>query len=201
MPSAVDLYFKSRKTRALQPLLCYFGEIYNFPFLLFPTDFDFLLVIGGYDGTTQLAEAELVTLDPDNNPVPPCLDSLQDFPVGLYAAAGAVDEAGNPFICGGIFLNPSGREQYDQCYKYDPQRDSWEQHGTMPYKKGFIADTEVPGLGLVMVGGEGDGVGNEVIATTDGMTFQELGRLPGPTYGGETIQKHLTINFTAYFHG
>ena len=167
--------------------------------MLFPTDFDFLLVIGGYDGTT-LAEVELVTSDPDNYPVPPCLDSLQDFPVELYGASGAVDQAGNPFLCGGTTF-PS-TTYYDQCYKYDPQRDSWEQHGTMPYKAGFIADTEVPGLGLVMVGGQGAGtVGDEVIATTDGVNFQELDRLPGPVFGGETIQKHLSINFTAYFHG
>ena len=144
----------------------------------------------------------MVTLDPDNYPVPPCLENLQALPVELYAAAGAVDEAGNPFICGGIFYTTSGRIPQDKCYKYDPQRDSWEQHGTMPYKAGFIADTEVPGLGLVMVGGQGAGtVGDEVIATTDGVNFQELGRLPGPVFGGETIQKHLSINFTAYFHG
>ena len=146
---------------------------------------------------------ELVSLDPDNFPVPSCLKNLQEIPVELYAAAGAVDEAGNPFICGGIFYTTSGRIPQDKCYKYDPQRDSWEQHGTMPYTAGFIADTEVPGLGLVMVGGEGEGsVRNEVIATTDGMTFQELDQFPpGPTCGGKTIQKHLTINFTAYFHG
>ena len=144
----------------------------------------------------------MVTLDPDNYPVPPCLENLQALPVELYAAAGAVDEAGNPFICGGIIYTTSGRISQDKCYKYDAQRDSWEQHGTMPYTAGFTADTEVPGLGLVMVGGEGDGNGNEVIATTDGMTFQELDQFPpGSTYGGKTIQKHLTINFRAYFHG
>ena len=129
---------------------------------------------------------ELVSLDPDNFPVPSCLKNLQEIPVGLYAAAGAVDETGNPFICGGVFLDSSIVPR-DECYKYDPWRDSWEQHGTMPYAAGYIADTEVPGLGLVMVGGEEDGLGDEVVATTDGVTFQELDRLPSPNLGGETI--------------
>ena len=151
-------------------------------------DFDLLLVIGGISsGSTNLVEVELVTLDPENNPVPPCLGNLRELPVGRYAAAGAVDEEGNPFICGGNFFDGSEIVYNDECYKYDTQRDSWEQHGTMPYKKGWIADTEVSGLGLVMVGGHGkvgDSVGGEVTATKDGISFQELDQLPGRTYGG-----------------
>lgn len=176
-----------------------------------PTDFDLLLVIGGYNGT-NLAEVELVSLDPDNYPVPPCLDNLKELPVARYAAAGALDEYGNPFLCGGVTFQ-SYQIIYNECFKYDPQRDSWEQHGTMPYYKGFIADTEVNGLGLVMVGGKGDSEGGEgvmyestddVIATTDGMTFQKLDQLPRASSKGETIQKHefvhIPINSIAYFH-
>ena len=35
---------------------------------------------------------ELVSLDPDNNPVPPCLTNLNNFPIGIDGAAGSVGE-------------------------------------------------------------------------------------------------------------
>ena len=52
------------------------------------------MVVGGYnyDLGGSLSDVELVSLDPDNNPVPPCLANLNDFPVEFYAAAGSVDE-------------------------------------------------------------------------------------------------------------
>ena len=46
------------------------------------------MVVGGYN----LNDVELVSLDPDDNPVPPCLVNLNDFPVDIYYAAGSVDE-------------------------------------------------------------------------------------------------------------
>lgn len=42
---------------------------------------------GGY-----INAVELVSLDPDNNPVPPCLTNLNDFPIGIDGAAGSVGE-------------------------------------------------------------------------------------------------------------
>ena len=41
------------------------------------------MVVGGYnyDLGGRLSDVELVSLDPDNNPVPPCLANLNDFPV------------------------------------------------------------------------------------------------------------------------
>ena len=52
------------------------------------------MVVGGinYDLEGSLSDVELVSLDPDNNPVPPCLANLNDFPVEFYSAAGSVDE-------------------------------------------------------------------------------------------------------------
>ena len=52
------------------------------------------MVIGGYnsDFGGYLSDVELVSLDPDNNPVPPCLANLNDFPVEIAYAAGSVDE-------------------------------------------------------------------------------------------------------------
>ena len=50
------------------------------------------MVVGGYDSSGSLADVELVSLDPDNNPVPPCLTNLNNFPVELEGAAGSVDE-------------------------------------------------------------------------------------------------------------
>ena len=49
------------------------------------------MVIGGYnDG--PLTDVELVSLDPDNNPVPPCLKDLNNFPVEIRGAAGSIGE-------------------------------------------------------------------------------------------------------------
>ena len=52
------------------------------------------MVIGGYnyDLGGELSDVELVSLDPDNNPVPPCLANLNDFLFGVQYAAGSVDE-------------------------------------------------------------------------------------------------------------
>ena len=52
------------------------------------------MVIGGYnyDLGGELSNVELVSLDPDNNPVPPCLANLNDFLFGIQYAAGSVDE-------------------------------------------------------------------------------------------------------------
>ena len=51
------------------------------------------MVVGGYNGLGgYFSDVELVSLDPDNNPVPPCLANLNDFPVEISYAAGSVDE-------------------------------------------------------------------------------------------------------------
>ena len=51
------------------------------------------MVIGGYGYSEPiLSDVELVSLDPDNNPVPPCLANLNDFPFEIAYAAGSVDE-------------------------------------------------------------------------------------------------------------
>ena len=156
-------------------------KIMNIPSLLCPTDFDLILVIGGLEFNPT--PVELVSLDPDNHPVPSCLGNLTDFPIfGLRCSAGAVDEEGNPFICGGQtrYNNDSPTEFYEQCYKYYPKTDSWEEVGSMSYSYCGVSDIEVPGLGLVMVGGldiEG-GCPSCVTATTDGISFQSLAPLP-----------------------
>ena len=53
------------------------------------------MVIGGYygggDGAGYLSDVELLSLDPDN-PVPPCLMNLSDFPVALFGASGSVGD-------------------------------------------------------------------------------------------------------------
>ena len=51
------------------------------------------MVIGGYNfDFGDLTDVELVSLDPDNNPVPPCLINLKKFPVPIQGAAGSIDE-------------------------------------------------------------------------------------------------------------
>ena len=63
------------------------------------------MVIGGYydeyydeydDPDAYLSDVELLSLDPDN-PVPPCLMSLNEFPIGLFGASGSVGD-GNTTI-------------------------------------------------------------------------------------------------------
>ena len=49
------------------------------------------MVVGGYR-IRELSDVEIVSLDPNNNPVPPCLTNLNDFPVELDGAAGSVDK-------------------------------------------------------------------------------------------------------------
>ena len=110
---------------------------------LFPSstlDFDLILVIGGRE--YEPTPVELVSLDPDNHPVPSCLENLNNFTIpGLWASAGAVDLEGIPFICsGGQNKWPEDPEYYDECYKYVPGTDSWEEQGTMPYKVPSIND-------------------------------------------------------------
>ena len=106
-------------------------------------DFDLILVIGGRE--YEPTPVELVSLDPDNHPVPSCLENLNNFTVpGLWASAGAVDQEGIPFICGGGQNRgfEEDPEYFDECYKYVPEADSWEVQGTMPYKAGFMSDVQ-----------------------------------------------------------
>ena len=55
------------------------------------------MAIGGHGqdysqpGSQYLSDVELLSLDPDN-PVPPCLMSLNNFPVRLYGASGSVGD-------------------------------------------------------------------------------------------------------------
>ena len=49
-------------------------------------------MVVGVDNIGYRNEVELVSLDPDNNPVPPCLANLNNFPVKLDGAAGSVDQ-------------------------------------------------------------------------------------------------------------
>ena len=51
----------------------------------------FLMVIGGYEGTSYLDDVELVSINPVLNPVPECLSQLNSLPHALTGAAGAVD--------------------------------------------------------------------------------------------------------------
>jgi len=135
------------------------------------------MVVGGYndDFGGYLSDVELVSLDPDNNPVPPCLTNLNDFPLGFAYAAGSVDEDGLPFICGGY----NYPDYFDTCYGYMPTSDSWEEIGTMPSRRGFSAYTFMDGFGLVMAGGyDGSSYLNSVILTKDGSTFETLDSLP-----------------------
>ena len=156
------------------------------------TDYELLLLIGGYT-VSAIDDVELVSLDPDNNPVPSCLDNLKYIPVSIYAAAGSLDEDGLPFFCGGAFDDYSAS---DLCYKYYPQIDSWAEHGKMPSERSYSASAEVPGIGLVMAGSKDPSASSSVIATKDGKNFQSLQSLPVPTYGGARIQTLVYVSLS-----
>ncbi len=47
------------------------------------------MVVGGSTSSGSVDQVELVSLDPDNHPVPECLKNLGPFPVEEYLAAGA----------------------------------------------------------------------------------------------------------------
>ena len=49
------------------------------------------MVVGGLN-LLPVRDVEVVSLDPDNNPVPPCLADLSKFPVEFQSAAGSVNE-------------------------------------------------------------------------------------------------------------
>jgi hypothetical protein len=52
----------------------------------FCLDFQLILVVGGSESSL----VEVVSLDPETNPVPNCLSDLNPFPTTVYRAAGAV---------------------------------------------------------------------------------------------------------------
>ncbi len=48
------------------------------------------MVVGGYNITEdKLDQVELISLDPENHPVPNCLRNLGPFPLPLSGASGA----------------------------------------------------------------------------------------------------------------
>jgi hypothetical protein len=54
--------------------------------------------VGGYTSSSGYSSVvEVVSLDPETNPVPNCLEELNSFPTTVYEAAGAVLGAGK--IC------------------------------------------------------------------------------------------------------
>jgi hypothetical protein len=50
----------------------------------------FLLVVGGVADSGASSVVEVVSLDPETNPVPNCLEELNSFPTILSQGAGAV---------------------------------------------------------------------------------------------------------------
>ena len=66
------------------------------------------MVVGGLTGGDRLDTVELVSLDPQNHPVPECLKSLNPFPTRDFLAFGAELQGGTIFtyfaICDNIPL-------------------------------------------------------------------------------------------------
>jgi hypothetical protein len=57
-----------------------------------------LLVVGGLNASGSLSDVEVVSLDPETNPVPPCLAELKSFPTTVYWGAGGVLGSGKSII-------------------------------------------------------------------------------------------------------
>ena len=47
--------------------------------------------MGGWDGSASSSRVDLLSLDPDNHPVPECLKSLGDAPFSDHGASAGVN--------------------------------------------------------------------------------------------------------------
>jgi len=135
-----------------------------------PEDEQLLMVVPRFE------PAEVHSLTPDENPLPPCLENLSDQAFGEFTAGAALSD-GTPIVCGGAEF-----EEYNHtevCSLYDPLTDSWTESGTMLQKRSRMAYYFHPSLGLIMAGGydESDII-DGVERTTDGQNFISMPPLP-----------------------
>ncbi len=81
------------------------------------------MVVGGFGGGMgqKFDTVELLSLDPENHPVPDCLKSLRSFPEAISSAAGAALVDGAPVVCGGYI----GSSPSEKCFTYNLAADSW----------------------------------------------------------------------------
>ncbi len=87
-----------------------------------------------------------------------------------------------PTICGGYgnYSGNSDETSLDVCHRYDYATDTWSVSGFMPTAMDTEAWDEHPDWGLVMSGGfSNNDQLDDVLATNDGSSFEELAPLPG----------------------
>jgi len=152
-----------------------------------------LMVTGGDPFWPDSKNVTLLSLD-GGPPVPECLQNLNPHPRRLYDSCSAtLGEGKIPHICGGRYwgcdvedFTCTDRGINDECYRYNPELDTWTVSGVInPYKDehSACAFNSVPEL--IMNGGcDGTGgpceigVENSTIYTRDGETFVDLAPMP-----------------------
>ena len=127
----------------------------------------YLMVIGGYSPTTDLVE--VISLYPDDQFVPECMQNLAPFPFPVYHGAGGVTvPGGNPLICAGF--NENLTDESDVCLAYDFGANAWAETGSMPHGAMFFSGYDFhPSWGLVVSGGWADHTGgpyHDVVIST-----------------------------------
>jgi hypothetical protein len=138
----------------------------------------FIMVIGGWDGSSRLHDVEIISIDP-KQPVPQCLQQPSSYPLDIAFAAGG-ELQGVPTVCGGY----DPYTDTEACYQYDYNQNSWEKSGSMAeaqFLMGFASDSS---WGLVLTGGAASGYSDLVESTSDGKVFRQLQDMP------EGVWKH-----------
>ena len=115
--------------------------------------------MGGNSGNTLdksfTDNVDVISLDPEGHPVPPCLRSRKPYPHKVRAAVGAsvYGEERDPLVCGGE-LFPGGATSL--CYAYDAANDTWDLKSKMIHNRSWPGASVHPQAGFVITGGLGE---------------------------------------------
>ena len=118
----------------------------------------YLMTVGGYDGSQACQNCNnkvaLVSLDPLTE-VPECLRDLNEFK-NLEGACMANLLGDQPHVCGGWDAYVGYN---NECYRYDPNEDSWTETGTFLEERiggsGLYGCGFTYAHGIVVAGGTG----------------------------------------------
>ncbi len=158
----------------------------------------FVLVAGGHSGTSYLPTVEVISLNPEHQPVPACNRIVTGLLTGSdKAVGGSVGPDSRPFICGGSQSNGGSPALYvDSCYYLNKDPYRWDNNGVkLSSQIGLAGYSNHPTLGLVVTGGEvrGGGVTSRMETTADGNSF--IISWPGVLEG---LSQHCQVLRTSY---
>ncbi len=95
---------------------------------------------------------DVVSLFPEEFPVPDCMKNISDLPRGIHGAAAAVvPPDSRPLLCGGF--DELHQTESDACFVYDYASNTWsETEGRMPTAVNLPGYGYGRSWGLVMIG-------------------------------------------------